>query len=138
MPRFHRYATGAVALYEASTKTFFAFVSGNAKRVELIKIGKNKTKRSAFNRGMWPRVDGEFRQSLTCNRKSKLEHESRQIVKSSNYIMYTQIFNILQGFELQVSCLNLECGRTANLLDVLKKYKILGFCGLGLNRLKSY
>ena len=24
------------------------------------------------------------------------------------------------------------------MLDVLKKYKVWGFCGLGLNRLKSY
>ena len=53
-------------------------------------------------------------------------------------IFHMESHNILQGFELCLPCLNLEFGRTANLLDVLKKYKILGFCGLGLNRLKSY
>jgi hypothetical protein len=31
-----------------------------------------------------------------------------------------------------------EFGRTENLLDVLTQYEILGFCRLGLNRLKFY
>ena len=31
-----------------------------------------------------------------------------------------------------------EFGRTENLLDVLTQYEILGFCILGLNRLKFY
>jgi hypothetical protein len=31
-----------------------------------------------------------------------------------------------------------EFGRTENLSDVLTQYEILGFCKLGLNRLKFY
>jgi hypothetical protein len=34
--------------------------------------------------------------------------------------------------------LMVEFGRTENLLDVLTQYEILGFCRLGLNRLKFY
>jgi hypothetical protein len=32
----------------------------------------------------------------------------------------------------------MEFGLTENLFDVLTKNEILGFCGLGLNRLKFY
>ncbi len=31
-----------------------------------------------------------------------------------------------------------EFGETKNLLDVLAQYEILGFCRLGLNRMKFY
>jgi hypothetical protein len=34
--------------------------------------------------------------------------------------------------------LNMEFGFTENLLDVLTRYEISGFWGLGLNRLKFY
>jgi hypothetical protein len=47
---------------------------------------------------------------------------------ASNFIMHTQIPIILQGSKLCKSCLNLEFGRTENVLDVLRKYKILE-CG---------
>ena len=40
--------------------------------------------------------------------------------------------------EIVCSVPDLEFGRTENLLDVLTQYKILGFCGLILNRLKFY
>ena len=35
-----------------------------------------------------------------------------------------------------IACLKMEFGGTRNLMDVQTQYEILGFCGLGLNRLK--
>ena len=40
--------------------------------------------------------------------------------------MHMQIFNILQGLELQMACLKLKFGETEYLLDVLMQYEILG------------
>ena len=37
-----------------------------------------------------------------------------------------------------IACLMVEFGEIKNLLDVLTQYEILGFCRLGLNRLKFY
>ena len=53
-------------------------------------------------------------------------------------IMHMQICNILQALRLEVTCLNVEFGRTENLLDVLTQYEIFGFCRLGFNWRKFY
>ena len=47
-----------------------------------------------------------------------------------NIKFHMEFHTILQGFELCLPCLNMEFGLTENLLDVLTKYEILGFCGL--------
>jgi hypothetical protein len=54
------------------------------------------------------------------------------IMKSSNCIMHTQIFNILQGFKVYMSCLMAKFDKAENLLNVLTKYVFLGFCRLDL------
>jgi hypothetical protein len=76
--------------------------------------------------------------SLTCNRKSKLDHANRQIIKSSNYIILMRIFNFLQVPRLYMACLMVKSGRTVNLLGVVTQYEILEFCRLGLNPSRFY
>jgi hypothetical protein len=39
---------------------------------------------------------------------------------------------------LRIACLPVKFEWTGNLLGVLTQYEILGFCRLGLNRLKFY
>ncbi len=55
------------------------------------------------------------------------------------FVDYTMTNTKNFSFAIIVSYVpKVEFGATENLLDVLTKYEILGFCRLGLNRLKFY